>query len=332
MKAVFFIKPEHYSTRKKPKNLVKKDEALFAHQFLKKIPATTLEKVKNVSILYDSILKKSEFRFFSKYTHVDGLSKLKKLLRLRVLLRTKIKIDKGVWIIDNWSYEYFHWLTDALPRLLAAEKYIENHEVLLPLKFRKSPYVESLQLLNCKFKFFDSKFPVSVKELLIPSHTAPTGNFNKEIINNLRERFNRNIENLTPSKKIFVSRAKARFRKIVNEVEVVRLVTSFGYEVHYFEDYSFQKQVSLMQQASHLIGLHGAGLTNMLFMPENGKVLELRNADDDHNNCFYTLASDLGHEYYYLLNKGDMKDTHFVNVTVCIDELTKLLQQINNIN
>jgi capsular polysaccharide biosynthesis protein len=242
----------------------------------------------------------------------------------------KFKINKGVWIIDNWSYEYFHWLTDALPRLIVAEEYIENHEILLPSKFRKSPYVDSLKVFNFNISFFNSKYPVSVKELIIPSHTAPTGNYNKDVINKLRKRFNQNSVKVIPSKKIFVSRGKARFRKISNEAEVIRLVMSFGYEVHYFEDYSFRDQVSLMQQATHLIGLHGAGLTNMLFMPENGKVLELRNANDDHNNCFYALASDLGHEYYYLLNQGDAADTHFVNITVRTEELASVLQQIDN--
>jgi len=332
MKDVFYIIPEHYSTRQKPKNLVDKDTSLFAHQFVKKIPATTLEKVSNANILDDSIFKFSEFRFFSEFTHVDGFSRWKKFIRLRLWLLPYTKINKGVWIIDNWSYEYFHWLTDALPRLIIAEKFIENHEILLPLKFRKSPYVDSLELLNFKVSFFNTKYRLSVKELLIPSHTAPTGNYNKEIINKLRKRFNQNIDKTIPSKKIFVSRGKARFRKITNEAEVERLVISFGYEVHYFEDYSFQDQVDLMQQTSHLIGLHGAGLTNMLFMPENGKVLELRNANDDHNNCFFALASDLGHEYYYLLNKGDAVDTHFVNITVNIDELAMVLHQINNCN
>ena len=330
MTDVLLMIPEHYSARQKPKNLSKEDEILFAHQFLKKIPQTTLEKVINANILGDCIFNFSSFKFFAKYTHVEGLSAWQKFLRLRFLLLPKFKINKGVWIIDNWSYEYFHWLTDALPRLIVAEEYIENHEILLPSKFRKSPYVDSLKVFNFNISFFNSKYPVSVKELIIPSHTAPTGNYNKDVINKLRKRFNQNSVKVIPSKKIFVSRGKARFRKISNEAEVIRLVMSFGYEVHYFEDYSFRDQVSLMQQATHLIGLHGAGLTNMLFMPENGKVLELRNANDDHNNCFYALASDLGHEYYYLLNQGDAADTHFVNITVRTKELASVLQQIDN--
>ena len=73
-----------------------------------------------------------------------------------------------------------------------------------------------------------------------------------------------------------------------------------------------------MKDTKCLIGLHGAGLTNMLFMSEKTNVLELRNEEDSHNNCYFSLASDLNLDYYYQLNKGDRKDTHEVNVTVDI--------------
>jgi capsular polysaccharide biosynthesis protein len=76
-----------------------------------------------------------------------------------------------------------------------------------------------------------------------------------------------------------------------------------------------------MSQTIHLIGLHGAGLTNMLFMREGGKVLELRNQNDAHNNCYFSLASELNLDYFYLLNQGNTNDTHTVDIIVDIDEL-----------
>ena len=63
-------------------------------------------------------------------------------------------------------------------------------------------------------------------------------------------------------------------------------------------------------------------------MQKNSKVLELRNKEDSHNNCFFSLASDLGHNYYYLLNDGNIKDTHFVNITVNIGNLEKAIVEM----
>jgi len=109
----------------------------------------------------------------------------------------------------------------------------------------------------------------------------------------------------------------------MNEDAVVALVQQHGYEIHFFEDYTLRQQIAIMAETRYLIGLHGAGLTNVLFMPAQGKILELRNQLDDHNNCFFTLASALDHDYYYLNNDGDTTDTHIVNITVD----TALLQQ-----
>jgi len=54
-----------------------------------------------------------------------------------------------------------------------------------------------------------------------------------------------------------------------------------------------------------LIGIHGAGLTNILFMPKGASVLELRRKDDSHNNCYFSLASALELNYFYQLCEVD---------------------------
>lgn len=169
------------------------------------------------------------------------------------------------------------------------------------------------------------QIPLRVRELLISSHTANTGNYNHILINELRNKFI--IEGET-SRKIFISRLKASKRKITNEHEVIALLKLYNYEIHYFEDYAFSKQIEIMSQAKHLIGLHGAGLTNMLFMKEGGKVMELRNFNDADNNCYFSLASELNLHYYYQLNKSNNIDTHITDITVDIDKLKTNIEKM----
>ncbi len=83
-----------------------------------------------------------------------------------------------------------------------------------------------------------------------------------------------------------------------------------------------------MQKTGSLIALHGAGLTNMLFMNANTKILEIRNEEDKHNNCYFSLASDLDIDYYYLLSKGDSIETHTVNVDVDIEKLEQIILEM----
>jgi len=75
-----------------------------------------------------------------------------------------------------------------------------------------------------------------------------------------------------------------KITQIVNEDLVQDVLIASGFEVHYFEDYTFQQQVEIMSGAKLVVALHGAGITNILFMGGKGRILELRNDNDSHNN------------------------------------------------
>ena len=71
------------------------------------------------------------------------------------------------------------------------------------------------------------------------------------------------------------------------------------------------EQVELFRNATFLGGVHGAALTNMLYMEMNNKVLELRAVNDAHNNCHYSLAVGLNNKFYYLICEND-DDSNFI--------------------
>lgn len=230
--------------------------------------------------------------------------------------------------MDDWSKEYFHWFTDALPRLIASEKYLNNHVILIPKKIEKKyRYIkESLSYFKINYFFYETK-KIKINNLILPSHTSLTGNYNSSLINNVRDRFiDCNI--VTANKRIFLSRRKARMRKIINENEVIDILLKYDFEIHIFEDYSLKRQIEIMQNTKILVGLHGGGLTNMLFMPREGKVLELRNMNDTSHNCFFSLASDLNHYYYYIENEGNTTNTHIVDIKVNLIDFENALKKM----
>jgi capsular polysaccharide biosynthesis protein len=319
---------EYTSIRNHPKNLAEKDVSLFEHEFSKKIHATTIEVLENIDIFYNSLFSFEKSRFYDKYS---GATSVKRKAAALMMYSTKCeKIDKGAWISDTRSAGYFHWITDSLTRLIIIEDMLGGRVVLLSSKYKKHTFIqESLELLNIQYRFYDPYKRLRVKDLLVPGITAPTGNYNKEIINKVRDRFlSIDTTVISPNKKIYISRQKATKRKIINEDAVLSLLMSYGFEEHFFEDYNLLQQIELMRQATHIVGLHGAGLTNMLFMPKHSKVLELRNEGDDLNNCYFSLASDLGHDYYYLLNEGNLADAHFADLTIDVERLKEILKQI----
>lgn len=75
----------------------------------------------------------------------------------------------------------------------------------------------------------------------------------------------------------FLSR-QTKYRKIVNEDELVSaLQENDEYHVQkvaYNRDVPFKKQLEISRNTDILIGIHGAGLTHSLFLPNWGAVFE----------------------------------------------------------
>ena len=319
--------PSYISVRKAPKNLKESDLVLFKHEYQSSICSTTFLKLKNVDVLQDTVFDLSSFRFFESYSHILGSFTMKdKFEKLKLFFKAKTIVDRGVWITQNWTWMYFHWMTDALTRLIALEGEVEQFPVLLPIDYKSYPYiVESLELLGYDYVWYTSTQRIRITDLILPSHTALPGNYNGLFLNQLRQRFLGAQRDTY--RKIFISRSNATQRFIANEDDVVALVLSFGFEVHFFENYSLRKQVALLSDTSCLIGLHGAGLTNMLFMPPKGTVIEIRNQGDQHNNCYFSMASELNHAYYYLEGNGDSEQTASVNIQIDLNQLSNLLRE-----
>jgi hypothetical protein len=51
--------------------------------------------------------------------------------------------------------------------------------------------------------------------------------------------------------------------------------------------------------AMNVISIHGANLTNIVFMQACGHVMEFRKENDRDNNYFYAIADSVECDYYY---------------------------------
>lgn len=329
MESNFTLIESSTSIRNEPVNLISDDCDLFRSEFLKQINKTTACQIINADIIYDTVYNLKLFRNYSSYTNILKIGLSRKIRRILVFFYPAVTVPEGIWITDELSSAYFHWITDALPKLIAAENLVGSRKVILPDTYKTYPFIEaSLKQLNYTSFYYDQKKRLRVGSLLMIGSTAPTGNYNNYLINKLRTKFlNRTLNK--PFRKVFISRQKAVQRKIINELEIQELLITYGYEIHNFEDYTLQTQINIMSETKFMIGLHGAGLTNMLFMQPKGKILELRNQNDNHNNCYFSLASDLEHDYYYLNNTSDNNNTHITNIYVDIQKLLNILNKMD---
>lgn len=324
--------PPTKSERKVPINLRDGDRHLFEKEFERDIFATELLKLENVRVNAEGLIFRQMSVLPQSFVNAalppkqQRLKSRLKFLGRNYLRRKTIEVSNHcVWFVNNWSYNYFHWMTDSIPRLFAASALLPDVPVLLPSRYERTQYVQSsLRAFGrMDLQFVPEHQVFLLRTLLLPTETAVTGNYNDDLMKRLRRLYVNYYCDHAPSvrrwgDKIYVSRGKARRRRIVNEDGVIALLKDYGFETVYFEDLSFDEQAIISLHTKYLISNHGAGLTNMLFMREGSSVLELRLAGDTHSNCYFSLASALGLNYLYQTcrSRDDTEDAHTADLIV----------------
>lgn len=302
------------SARVPPANLRPGDEDLFAHEREREIPPTRLVELRGVSATPEGLLFKGTSilpeSFSSPVMMRRFLARRRGVLKFfttNLMLRPRRRIvEPCLWVTDDWSNGYFHWLADALPRLYAARDAARDLVLLLPHGFERLGFVtSSLKLFPVRRVEYVGAGEVCVCDrLLLPTHAAPSGHYNEPLMRELRGLILEGcgagaVPAAAAGGRLYVSRGRAPKRKLSNEREVARTLEELGFRVVYFEEHPFEEQVRLAASARHLVSSHGAGLTNVLFMPEGASVLELRREGERERNWFFNLASAAGVRYYY---------------------------------
>lgn len=307
--------------RNVPVNFDILDECLFLHELKYEHLAPVLRNYKRVYFNSEGYVYQ-QFNIVDEPYRISTLSiknnRFKNFIKSTFLLAGKID-KKVLFIHDSWTHGYFDWHTEALARLCYIQQHfnLQEYKLLLPVSYLPYKYIfDSLKIFGYdenNIVFLRDSKVYKCKDVSYCNLNTLNGNYNSEIIKDVSVKIKSAISpNSTAEKLIYVSRRKALKRKVVNEKEVENTLVSFGFEVVYPEELSYSEQVVLFSCAKWLISIHGAGLTNMLFMKEGQNVLELREENDDHNNCYFSLASTMHLNYFYLKCKSAAKSNDHV--------------------
>jgi hypothetical protein len=222
--------------------------------------------------------------------------------------RKKIRLspdENYLLCFDYWSNSIFHWMCDALPRLEAVKELAKDCVLLLPKFFEYSYIHETLKAFRFKnIYLIDDHTYVYCKKLYVPEQITTSGQMRPENILSLRKTllqyFQPRFSGRINYPNVYISRSKARFRKVLNETELLPLLKKYKFELIYFEDLNVAEQAELCYKALNIVSIHGANLTNVIFMQPNTTVMELRKQNDLHNNYYYELADSVGCRYFHL--------------------------------
>ena len=112
-----------------------------------------------------------------------------------------------------------------------------------------------------------------------------------------------------------------------NEDEIIPILKKNGFTIVDFDILSFEEQLNYILDCEILVGVHGSALSHMLWLKQKCKVLEIRTKNNFNDNCFFTLASDLGHDYFYVTaDKIDVsKSNHLSDLKIDPDNFSSQL-------
>jgi len=326
--------------KKNKNNINSKDTHLFLKDLVNKTGISYSYHLSKMDILDDGKIFTFNYDIISEYLSFNSLSKLvffKKIILYFDYVISNIlkkKFSKKIYLPNNYilvhnrnSKGYFHWVTDTLPKIVYAKNKYKNFTVILPETLNISFITSSLKKLKIKTFFLKKGNNYTFKKLIYIGNLYPSGNPRKNIINNMKKQLDIKLSN---SKRIYISRNKSGRRKIINENDLIKLLKKYNFKTIYSEKISFDKQIKIFSASKYIIGLHGAGLTNLIWMKQKSFIFEIKPEKDLYLNCYFNLANILNLNYYYCIckKKNIFKTSKNSNYEVDIDQLKKKLDKI----
>ncbi|MGK7919194.1 MAG: tetratricopeptide repeat protein [Trichodesmium sp.] len=238
---------------------------------------------------------------------------------------------------------YFHWMVDLLPRIEILRQGINLEEIdwFVVNNHQQTFQRETLQTLGIpenKILASDRHPHIQATELVVPSYPSYLGWLQPWGLKFLREVF---LKGVTKSKsnfseRIYIGRGNARYRRIMNEAEVVEILSKFGFTYITPESMSLENQIATFANAKIIVAPHGSGLTNIVFCNPGTKVIEI--FSPHYLRYYYWQISQLlGLEHYYLMGevfscypiRNIMYESSLVeDILVNLDSLNQMLKVV----
>lgn len=254
------------------------------------------------------------------------------LLQQKSLAKTESLAGTSTVLATSESAGFFHWMTDALPRLQILRK-------ASPVPWKAIDHFlisegipaihESLSLLGID----EHKLVITRRDshflcdsLIVPSLPGAPGNVPPWAIDFLRSQLMKSPSQArTNGKRIYVSRSKASGRKILNEEDILLILSRRGFMGIALEETRLSDQIALFSEAEAVVAPHGAGLTNLAWCAPQTKVLEIFSPLYV-NLCYWAISSITQAHYYYLLGNADgivddVHDARFFLENILVDPI-----------
>ena len=228
----------------------------------------------------------------------DSLDSDMELNSLRPLVKCTRLSGEYLTIVSRGWTNYYHWLTECLTRLCVAES-CGPLPILLP-RGMTDWHRESLKLMGVnedRWQLVDDGC-YEVDRLCFPSFPGWLGRMAEWAIRGVGEKITNEVKK-AGGKRLYVGREGVKYRRVVNEPAILTRLHAAGFESVSGHALDFRTEVETFANADVIIGVHGAGMANLIFARPGTKVIEI--LDPLHAvPSYYNLSIRLGHDYSYM--------------------------------
>lgn len=218
------------------------------------------------------------------------------------------KLKKAVLFDGSMGINYFHFISDVLHKVYLLEQHTEiDCPLLVGKQVFCKPFFQFLiaETDLSKYQWIPIDKPIKVDELYV-ARPMP---YEAEYWTRTKKLFIKDDDKSSGKKAIFVNRKGTRH--ITNFSAIKPVLDHF--EIEEFEpgNLNVRQQAEVFNKATHIVGIHGAGMTNVMFCNYNqAKVLELC-SNNRIGTQYYWLCTALGINWNMLLGGTAEPDQSF---------------------
>lgn len=202
---------------------------------------------------------------------------------------------------------YYHWFFDSLSRIFIYKKFykIKKNDFFLVHNLKHDFQIQSLKLFGIKNLINAYKINHIKATKILAINFIREFNFSSQkwLINSFRNIFLKK-KKLRRYKKIFINRSGSGslIRDIYNKNEVLNFLKSKGFLIIDSSKLKFNDEIKLFSEAKFIIGVYGAGLTNIIFCNKKTRIIELRPSKVN-DNLYRNMAINAGLKYSCIYGK-----------------------------
>ncbi|MDP1724764.1 MAG: glycosyltransferase 61 family protein [Alphaproteobacteria bacterium] len=243
---------------------------------------------------------------------------------------------------ENW----YHWLLQILSRLYIVQESKISFDKIYINNCQAPWQISSLNIVLEKLGIPKNKIltinndttVVKADTLIIPSIPfipckGPKVRLPEWLKKKLNETFlDSSKATIAPFERIYISRSKAKSRKITNESNLIDQLEQHNFKVIFLEDLSPFDQAHIFNNAKIIVGPHGSGFTNLIFSKQKTKIIEIDHGsinEDEQRSFFKRLSTLMGCDYhpFYVdkTSEDHFEDDMIVNIPQFIEYINQVI-------